>query len=94
MIVPPLTISSLAGFALAVISLTAGLAALLVMLFTRRFKDRIPLWFGLLSSIYGFRLLRRQGSSSCVTILPLSSHAAVTGPCKVITGNAPDFASK
>src|SRR5579862_1905091 len=59
MVQPP-TITSLAGLALAVISLTAGLAALLFMLSTRRFKDRILLWFGLLAVMYGFRLLAKD----------------------------------
>ena len=54
--VPSPTLSSLAGFALAVIILTAGLAALFVMLSRRRLKDRILLWFGLFRSLlYGVR---------------------------------------
>jgi sigma-B regulation protein RsbU (phosphoserine phosphatase) len=54
------TISSLAGFALAVISLTAGLSALFVMLSKRRLKDRILLWFGLLAVMYGVRLFAKD----------------------------------
>ena len=53
-------IKSIVGVALAAVILTVGLAALVVTLFRRRWKDRSLLWFGLFAVVYGVRELAKN----------------------------------
>ena len=53
----------LARLVVAIISITIGLAAVLVKWLRRKTQDRVRLWFGLLALLYGYRALMMTSSA-------------------------------